>query len=62
MRNPQLFQQFQNLTKNKSNPQEILNSMTKNYTPEQMQQFQQFANGFGVTNEQLKQFGIGNKK
>ena len=32
--------------------------MTKNYTPEQMQQFQQFANGFGVTNEQLKQFGI----
>ena len=58
MRNPQLFQQFQNLTKNKSNPQEILNSMTKNYTPEQMQQFQQFANGFGVTNEQLKQFGI----
>lgn len=32
--------------------------MTKDYTPEQMKQFIQFANGFGVDNEQLAKYGI----
>lgn len=61
-KNPQLFQQFQNLTKNKSNPQEVLNGMMSKYSPEQMQQFRQFANSFGVTNEQLDKYGINSKK
>ncbi len=58
MRNPQVFQQFQNLQKNQSNPQEFLNQLTSNYTPEQLQQFKQYANGFGISNEQLEKAGI----
>lgn len=58
MRNPQALQQFQNLQKSQSNPQEFLNQITSGYTPEQMQKFRQFVNGFGVTDDQLKQFGI----
>ena len=46
------------MAKNQSNPQELLNGMFKNYTPEQMKKFQQFANGYGITNEQLSKFGI----
>ncbi len=57
-----MFQQFQNLRQNQNNPQEVLNQMMSNYTPEQIQQFKQFANGFGVTDEQLNQFGINAKK
>lgn len=62
MRNPQLFQQFQNLKQNQNNPQEFLNNMFNNYTPEQINQFKKFASGFGVTDEQFKQYGIGTKK
>jgi len=36
--------------------------MIGKYTPEQMQQFKQFANSFGITDEQLKQYGIGSNK
>ena len=56
MKNPQAFQQFQNLRQNQGNPQEMLNKMFGNCTPKQMNQFRQFANGFGVTNEQLNEF------
>ena len=31
--------------------------MTSKYTPEQMTNFRKFANGFGVTDEQLNKFG-----
>ena len=31
------------------------------YSPEQMKQFKKFANGFGITDEQLNQFGINSK-
>jgi len=57
-KNPQLFQQFQNLQKNQNNPQELLNNMIGKYTPEQLQQFKKFANGFGITSEQLNKYGI----
>ena len=57
-KNPQMFQQFQNLAKNQNNPQEILSQMTNKYTPEQMQSFIKFANGFGISNEQLSNYGI----
>ena len=61
MRNPQAFQQVQNLQKNQSNPQEFLNQITSKYSPEQINQFRQYANGFGITNEQLDKFGIKTK-
>ena len=60
--NPQLFQQFQNLIQNQNDPKEFLNKTFSNYSPEQMQQFKKFASGFGVTDEQFKQYGIGTKK
>ena len=53
-----MFNQFQNLKQNQSNPQEALNQIMSGYTPEQIQQFRQFANGFGITDEQLNQYGI----
>lgn len=56
-----MFQQFQNLQKNQNDPKELLNNMIGNYTPEQLQQFRKFANGFGITNEQLDKFGINTK-
>ena len=60
-KNPQMFQQFQSLLKNQNNPQEVLNNMIGKYTPEQMKRFRQFANGFGVTDEQLSKYGINTK-
>lgn len=56
-----MFQQFQNLIKNQNDPNKILNDMTSKYTPEQMKQFIQFANSFGITNEQLNKYGINTK-
>ena len=53
-----MYQQFQNLQKNQNNPQEVLNKMMKDYTPEQKESFIKFANGYGITNEQLEQYGI----
>ena len=61
-KNPQLFQQFQNLAENQKNPQEILNNMTNKYTPDQIKKFQKFANGFGITNEELSKYGINAKE
>lgn len=57
-KNPQMFQQFQNLIRNQNNPQEVLNGMISRYSPEQMENFRKFANGFGISNEQLDNFGI----
>ena len=60
MKNPQAFHQYEEIRKS-NNPQEFLNKLTNAYTPEQMQQFRQFVNGFGISNEQLQQFGINSK-
>jgi hypothetical protein len=49
------------LVKNQNEPKEILNQITSQYTAEQLKQFQQFANGFGISNEQLNQYGINSK-
>lgn len=56
-----MFQMFQNLQKNKSDPKEIINNMIGNYKPEQINQFRQYAKGFGITDEQLEKFGINSK-
>lgn len=56
-----MFQMFQNLQKNQNNPNEVLKEMTSKYSPEQMKNFMKFANGFGITNEQLSKYGINSK-
>ena len=56
-----MFQQFQNLQKSQNNPQDYLNQLTSKYTPEQLNQFRQYANGFGISNEQLDKAGIKTK-
>lgn len=61
MKNPQAFQQLEEIRKNNGNPQELLKQATNNYSPEQMQQFIKFANGFGISNEQLTKYGINSK-
>lgn len=58
MMNPQMFQKVQNFIKNNNDPQELLNEITKQYTPEQRQEFMKFANNYGVSNEQLNKYGI----
>ena len=61
MRNPQAFQQFQKLKQNNGNPNEMINSIFDKYTPEQKTSFIKYANGFGITNEELNKFGINSK-
>lgn len=58
MKNPQIFNQFQEIRKTNNNPEELLKQITGKYTPEQMQNFMKFANNMGITTEQLNQFGI----
>ena len=56
-----MFQFLEQAQKNQSNPQEILNQITKNYKPEQMQNLIRSAKSFGFTDEQLRQYGINSK-
>ena len=58
MRSPQALQQYQNLRQGQNNPQQFLNEITKNYTPDQMERFRKYATSFGFTDEQLNQYGI----
>lgn len=61
MRNPQVFQMVEQAQKNQNNPQELINNMISQYSPEQIKAFRQYANGFGISNEQLDNFGINSK-
>lgn len=61
MRNPQIFKQYQNLKQSNGDPKQMINEILGGYTPEQISQFKQYANGFGITNEQLENFGINTK-
>jgi hypothetical protein len=58
IRNPQALKKYEELRGTNGNPQELLNQITSKYTPEQIKQFRQVANSFGVTNEQLDKYGI----
>ena len=60
MKNPQAFHQYEEIRKN-NNPQQFLSQITNSYTPEQLNNFRQFANSFGISNEQLQKFGINSK-
>lgn len=53
-----MFQFLEQAQKSQNNPQELINNMIGNYKPEQIQQFRNFAKGFGVTDEQLNNYGI----
>ncbi len=57
-RNPQAFQKFEMLKNSGSNPQEFLNQIIGNYSPEQLQKFSTFAHQFGINDEQLAKYGI----
>ena len=46
---------------NQNNPRELLDKMMSGYTTEQKQQFIKFASGFGITEQQLNDFGINSK-
>ena len=61
MRNPQALKQVEELRKSNGDPRQLLQQATSGYTPEQMQKFMKFANRFGISNDQLKQFGINSK-
>lgn len=52
MKNPQALQQLQNL----KNPQEMINKMFSNVNQEQLNSFKQFANGFGISNEEINKY------
>lgn len=58
IKNPQSFNKIQELMKSNNNPQELLKQVTGNYSPEQVKQFQQFANNMGISNDQLSKYGI----
>ena len=53
-----MFQMISQAQKNQSNPQEMINNMISKYKPEQINNFKQFANGFGISNEELNKYGI----
>ncbi len=53
-----MYQQFQQLQKNQNEPKKIISEMTSKYTPEQINSFIDFANGFGISKEELTNFGI----
>lgn len=58
MKQPQMFQFLQQAQKNQNDPQKLINDVIGKYKPEQIKAFRQYANGFGITDEQLNNFGI----
>lgn len=46
------------MQKNQSDPNEMIKQMISKYKPEQIENFKKYANGFGISNEKLKEFGI----
>ena len=61
MRNPQAFQQYEQIRKNNGDPEKMLKDIMGKYTPEQKEQFSNFVKGYGITDDQLKQYGINTK-
>lgn len=57
-KNPKMYKEFEKMKTNGVNPQDYLNQIVKNYTPEQLNKFVQYAQGFGITEEQLNNYGI----
>ena len=59
-RNPQMANQVQGLINSKSNPMDFYRQITKNRTPEQMQEFYNFAKQWGISDETIQQLQNGN--
>ena len=57
-KNPMMYKEFEKMKNGNINPQDYLNQIMKNYSPQQLNQFIQYAQGFGVTEEQLQNYGI----
>lgn len=55
MKNPQMFNQYEQIRKNNTNPMDLFKQMTSSYTPQQMASFMNFAQSMGVPNELLQQ-------
>lgn len=55
MRNPQMFQMLEQAQKNQNNPMDMLKEITKDYTPEQMNNLFEKAKQFGISDDVLKQ-------
>lgn len=55
MKNPQVFNQVEQLRKNNSNPMEMLKQVTGNYDNKQMEGLWQKAKQFGVPDETIQQ-------
>ena len=55
MRNPQIFNQVEELRKNNGNPVEMLKKVTSGYNDNQMEGFWQKVKQFGVPDETIQQ-------
>ena len=56
MRNPQAFNQVEQLRKNNGNPMEMFKQATNGYSEEQMNNFWKNIKKFGVPDTAIKQF------
>ncbi len=50
MTNPQMYKEFQEARQNNVNPQEYLNKITNNFSPNQKQEWDMFMNNFNNQN------------
>ena len=57
MKNPQALQVYEQARKS-NNPQELLKELTQNFNTEQLDNFKNFIEGFGVPNEYIDKLGI----
>ena len=55
MRNPQIFNQVEQLRKNNGNPMELLKQITGSYDDKQMENLWQRVKQFGIPDETIKQ-------
>lgn len=55
MKNPQMYNEIEQLRQNNGNPMELLKQITSKYTPEQMEQLYTNAKRFGVPDEVINQ-------
>lgn len=61
MKNPQVFNQVEQLRKSNGNPQEYLNNLISKWDDKQIKGFINTAKTYGFTDEQLSNYGINAK-
>lgn len=55
-----MFQQLELLKRN-NNPKELLKNITDKYSSEQKEEFIKFVKSYGISDEQLNEYGINSK-